>query len=401
VSEAPAGSGLRLWPNIGAEEGPLRPDPKAALRVAAVAALWRRLFAAETNWLGGAGPAASAAGAEPRAIYDWLEGDGALTAWLNTDDARERAVADGRRLSGAPPDAVRRVHDKAFALEAARSEDLLPAELAATIAVLEPETLRAGNAGVAVIQRALDGWPDWARARFTLKPRFGSSGRGRVAGIDGRADDPVLRRALPRLADRGGALLEPWLDRCEDLSASLWLGEGGELRLVGTSAQRLAPSGLYRGQRGTVDSKGRVTSGSDHDEALREAAVAVAGRAARAGYFGPCGLDAFSYRAPTGAIAFRPVVEWNARFTLGIVVLGLLRRARAEIRRAFRPPPERRLWFEFALEAPPGGWPESDASLRVWRFADAGAELVPGLAVAVDRETLDARLGTGDQSPSS
>jgi hypothetical protein len=393
VSEAGPPVGVRLWPNIGAEEAAAKLDPRAEPWVAAVAALWRRLFGAGTDWLEGAEGVAAAPDAEERAAFAWLEAEGALTAWLNTDDARARALAAGRGLTGASPEAVRRVHDKAFALEAARSEGLLPAELAATIAVLEPEGLRDADAGVAAIQRLLDGWPDWARARFTLKPRFGSSGRGRVAGRDGRADDPALRSALSRLADCGGALLEPWLDRHEDLSASLWLGEAGELHLLGTSEQLLAPSGLYRGQRGSVDSKGRVTSGSVHDEALREAAVAVAARASGAGYFGPCGLDAFAYRGQAGEVAFRPVVEWNARFTLGIVALGLVRRAHAEVRAAFAPGPEERLCFHFALAAPPGGWPASDASLRVWTFAERGAAVEPGLAIAADRATLDARLG--------
>ena len=382
-----------LWPNIGAEEGSARHD-RAEPWMVAVAGLWRRLFAAGTAWVDGTGmPAVAGAAAEARAAFAWLEADGALTAWLNDASARECADAAGRRLTGAPVAAVERVHDKAFAFEAARDEGLLPADLVATVAVLDPDRLRDPDAGVAEIQRVLDGWPDWARRRFTLKPRFGSSGRGRAAGRDGRADDPALRRALPRLAERGGAMLEPWLDRCEDLSASLWLAESGELHLLGTSEQVLAESGLYRGQRGTVDSKGRVTSGSERDEELRGAAVAIAVRAARAGFCGPCGLDAFAYRAPSGAAVFRPVVEWNARFTLGSVVIGLVKRAHAEIRAAFSPGPEQRLAFQFALDAPKGGWPESNAALRVLRYADRDAVVQPALAIARDRATLDAQLG--------
>jgi len=385
---------LLLWPNVAAEEGEARDDRRAAPWLLAVAGLWRRLFGAETGWLEAAGvPAAVGAAAEERAVFPWLEADAALTAWLNTESALERADAAGRRLTGAPPAVVRCVHDKAFAFEAARDEALLPEDLVATIAVFDAEQLRDPDAGVAAIARTLDGWPNWARERFTLKPRFGSSGRGRAAGRDGRADEPALRRALPRLAERGGAMLEPWLDRSEDLSASLWLDEAGTLQLLGTSEQVLAPSGLYRGQRGSVDSKGRVTSDSERDEELREAAVAIAGRAAREGFFGPCGLDAFAYRAPSGAAAFRPVVEWNARFTLGMVAIGLVKRAHAEIRAAFAPDPEQRLAFHFALDAPAGGWPASDSSLRVLRYAEADAVVQPGLAIALDRATLDDRLG--------
>jgi hypothetical protein len=385
---------LLLWPNVGAEEGEAADGQRAEPWTLAVASLWRRLFAAETRWLETSGiPAAVGAAPEERAAFAWLEADAALTAWLNTESALERAEAAGCCLTGASPAVVRRVHDKAFAFETARDEGLLPAELAATIVVFDPDTLRDPDAGVAALARALDAWPAWARERFTLKPRFGSSGRGRAAGREGRADDPALRRSLSRLAERGGAMLEPWLDRSEDLSASLWLDEAGALHLLGTSEQVLAPSGLYRGQRGTVDSKGRVTSGSDRDEALRGAAVAVAGGAARAGFFGPCGLDAFEYLSPSGATAFRPVVEWNARFTLGMVAIGLLKRAHAEIRSVFSPDPEQRLAFYFALDAPAGGWPASDSSLLVLRYAEPDAVVRPALAIALDRATLDARFG--------
>lgn len=385
---------LLLWPNVGAEEGGAGADRRAEPFALAVAGLWRRLFAVGTGWHEAAGiPATVGASSDERAVFTWLEADAALTAWLNTDAALECAEAAGRRLTGPSPAVVRRVHDKAFAFDVARDEGLLPADLAATITAFDPDPLRDPDAGVAAIARALERWPAWARERFTLKPRFGSSGRGRVAGRDGRADEPVLRRALPRLAERGGAMLEPWLDRSEDLSASLWLDETGALHLLGTSEQVLAPSGLYRGQRGTVDSKGRVTSGSERDEELRNAAVVVARRAAREGFFGPCGLDAFSYRGPSGEAAFRPVVEWNARFTLGTVAIGLAKRARAKLRSKFSPGPEQRLAFYFALDAPPGDWPESDSSLYVLRYAERDAAIQPALVIARDRATLDSRLG--------
>jgi RNA polymerase sigma factor (sigma-70 family) len=65
------------------------------------------------------------------------------------------------------------------------------------------------------LQKALVLPPDWRHHdaakpdTFTIKPRFGSSGRGRV---DGRR----LLHALPalsRLRERGGVVVEPWLHR--------------------------------------------------------------------------------------------------------------------------------------------------------------------------------------------
>ncbi len=47
----------------------------------------------------------------------------------------------------------------------------------------------------------------------------------------------------------------------------------GSLLLVGTTELLVSSTGVYRGQRGRVDSRGRVESDSPHDAALREAAA--------------------------------------------------------------------------------------------------------------------------------
>lgn len=294
--------------NVGAEEGEGAPGGEAAVRARGLAALWRALF-------------------DPPPAFPWLAaGDGAAFAWLVTAAAAREAAADGRRLVGAPPDVVDRVHDKAFALEVARREGLLAPDLAEAIEVLEPELLRDADAAAARIEAVLARWPAAWRAAFTLKPRRGTSARGRVAGRDGRVD-AALRGALARLAARGGALLEPWLPRLQDLSAQLRVDEGGMVVLLGTLEVRSTPAGVVRGHRGQVDPRVRVGSGSAFDEALREAAVEVARAAAEAGYRGPCGVDAFVYADREGRPRLRAVCELNARFTAGTVAIGHLRRA--------------------------------------------------------------------------
>jgi len=387
---------LRLVANFGAEEGESGAGKKSAAVERGVAEAWHALFARGTRWHDDAPvPEPPAAWDAPdEAVFDWLEEPGGLTAWFNTETVAQRAAELGCALSGAPPEIVRRVHDKAFAHAVALREGLVPTELAESIRVLEPEAFRDGDTCVEAVRSALALWPAELRSRFTLKPRFGSSGRGRVAGLDGEADTPALRGAAPRLAARGGALLEPWCDRAEDLSASLFVAENRQLLLLGTTRQWLTPSGLYRGQRGTFDKKGRVTSGSDRDEALREAAVCVAGAAAEAGYFGPGGLDAFAYRTVNGEDAFRAVVEWNARFTMGIIAIGLLRRARRRIVSAFElGSGDDRLAFHFGLAAPDGGWPADEPSLRVFPLRREDPDAGPALVLARDFESLDRCLG--------
>ena len=385
-----------LLPNIGAEEGDQPVPHRAAAWAGAVAGLWQLLFAVDVHCVDGDCPPAAwpaAWGRRPgEPVFSWLASEGHLTAWLNTQAAAERAAAAGCSLAGPPCDVVRRVHDKAFAHEVACRESLLPRPLADLITVFDAASLRAPDAAVAAIRSALARWPRWAQRRFTLKPRWGCSGRGRVAGVEGRADGPDLRGALPRLADRGGALLEPWLDRSEDLSASLRIGREGEIVVLGTTRQCLAPSGLYRGQRGNVDSRGRVTSGSDHDEPLREAAVAVARAAFAAGFWGPCGLDAFAFRQG-GQEVFRPVVEFNARFCLGTLAIGLVRRGLAAIVSDLSLRPGDLAAFHFGLDSPRDGWPAPGKNLVVYPLWRSGESLRTALVVAKDPRALDRVLG--------
>lgn len=308
----------RLIANLGGEEGGGTGDLPPAAQC--VAALWRALFD------------------DPP--YPWLRHEpGAAVAWWSGPEAAAEAAAAGCVLASPDPACVRTVHDKAFAHEAASRERLVPRALADCVTVLGPDLLRASDA-VARVEAALGAWPQWARRRFTAKPRLGSSGRGRAAGEDGRVD-AALAGAFARLAARGGAVLEPWLERTVDLSTQLHLAEDGGVTLLGSLTQLTTPAGVVLGHRGLIDSRGRVSSGTPWEEAAREAAALVSVAAAARGYFGPCGVDAFAFLAPAGGPdgatneveMLRPVVEFNARFTTGIVVLGHLRRHLAWIKR--------------------------------------------------------------------
>jgi hypothetical protein len=105
-----------------------------------------------------------------------------------------------------------------------------------------------------------------------------------------------------------------------------------------------------------------VSSGSAHDEALREAAVAVAQAALAEGFSGPCGVDAFAFFAGDGQ-ELRAVVEFNARFTTGTIACGLLRRALPELVRRTGLASDRPRAFRLELEAPraAGREPADDA----------------------------------------
>lgn len=363
-----------LLANLGGEEPGPRPK-NLSPRVAALAEAWRGLFV-------------------PPA-FRWLEGAEAA-AWWNDPASESAAEAAGRTLLGAPADVALRVHDKGWASAVAREEWLDPRILRGIPEVLSSEQLTSPEAP-ALLSAVLERWPEWARRDFTLKPRIGSSGRGRVAGRDGRIT-PELLGALPRLAGAGGAILEPWLDRLADASAQLSIDADGSVTLLGTLEMVVTPSGGILGHRGEFDSRGRPRSGLPEEEALREAAGACGVAAARDGYRGPCGIDAFVFEDPESRDrTFRPLVECNARFTGGIVAIGHLRRSLPTIKQRLGLAPGDLFHFYVGLDAPPGGWPDQDGG-GGWFLPlldDTTAERIgaqPGLWVHPDRSVLDRAL---------
>lgn len=265
-----------LYPNFGAEEGDLPPSTAMPAPVVRLERLWRRLFDD-----GGA----------------FCDATG-LVPWLSTPRAQAEATRRALPLWGPAPDVVRTVHDKAFAVASDPH-----------VVVFGPGALTEDTFGA-----ALKRLPLWAHDNWTLKPRFSTSGRGRTG-----SSSPGLAGALRRL-NNAGAVLEPWFDRVLDLSAQ-WRVREGSLTLLGTTEQIVTPSGGYRG---CVFSMGADTprAGSPWDAALVESSAALVQRAADVGFVGPCGVDAFVWRAPDGREHLR-ICELNARFTAGMVAVSL------------------------------------------------------------------------------
>lgn len=360
---------IELLPNLGAEEGNDWQAYRSEARVRMAARLWALLFSGESClyvpdasdkktwqqhscadlWPEALGPVPT------EAVFDWLAAGKGPRAWLNTESAeREARERFSTPLSGPAAECVARVHDKAFAIKAARELGLLSGALETAIQVIDPASLRSPETLVRSLDAALQEWPDWTRREFTLKPRRGSSGRGRVGGIN-TVDRDSIRGAFPRLANRGGAIFEPWLSRMTDLSVSLLVPTPDQpvepTTILGSLEMLVTASGVYRGHCGEVDSRGRIFSGHPDDETLRADAASVANLAREKGFSGPCGIDAFSY-LESDRERLRSLVEFNGRMTMGGVAIGLVRRALSQVREGLELTPGERRGFLFTFIEP-------------------------------------------------
>ncbi len=163
--------------------------------------------------------------------------------------------------------------------------------------------------------------PDEVLARLALdaplgwlvRRTFGAAGRGRRRIAAGRPS-PAERDWIEASLRLGALVIEPWVEVTREYTRSAWLGTDGRVTISAPCFQATNEHGAWtateRAARGELDRA---------DDAELERAVAAAGAAlARAGYFGPFGIDAFRHRALDGGArsVLNPLSEINARFTM-------------------------------------------------------------------------------------
>jgi hypothetical protein len=148
---------------------------------------------------------------------------------------------------------------------------------------------------------------------WLVRRTFGAAGRGRrriAAGRPSPADVAWLEASL-RL---GPLVVEPWVEVTREYTRSAFVDASGTVRISAPGIQQTTREGAWTGTQ--LAGVGEVAR---EDDAELEAAVQAAGAAlARAGYFGPFGIDAYRHRALDGSAGsvLNPLSEINARYTM-------------------------------------------------------------------------------------
>jgi hypothetical protein len=158
---------------------------------------------------------------------------------------------------------------------------------------------------------------DWlaSQPRWVIKADLSNSSRERLLG--GGPLSPRDRTWLEtRLRRDGGVAFEPWVEIVEEAGLQWDIPGTGEPQLIGITPLLTDAHGRYRG---SVFS--HPTADADWTDGIltsREAAR----RIQAAGYFGPLGIDACRYRDSDGVLRLRPLMDINARWTMGRLSLG-------------------------------------------------------------------------------
>lgn len=145
------------------------------------------------------------------------------------------------------------------------------------------------------------------------------------------------RRWMERVLENGRSLVvEPWHERLIDFSVQLEMGDE-RLRLMGFTglindlkgqfiANWVGPGWHRRpSTRVTACFQGRRDVAAEMLELFGRLIPVMEAEFKRVGYVGPAGLDAFVYRDGEGRVRLKPLSEINPRFTMGRVLIELMK----------------------------------------------------------------------------
>jgi len=161
--------------------------------------------------------------------------------------------------------------------------------------------------------------PEGFRA-WHVKSAFGMAGRGHRVLAPARtrernkADRDFLVAAF---RDGHGAMVEPHAEIEVELAIHGVLARDGSLRLGAITKQRVDARGAWIASEPLDENASETFAWAD---ALEAEARRVADALRAAGYFGPFGVDAFTYRLAgqlPGEARFNPRSEINARYSMG------------------------------------------------------------------------------------
>jgi hypothetical protein len=172
--------------------------------------------------------------------------------------------------------------------------------------------------------------------RVVVKQSLGVAGGGALRLWEPEIAEAQRRWLAKSLAQQGELVVEPWLERVADFSVQVEMTAGG-LRLCGFTGlmndargqfeanyaephyQRRIPARVAGGFTGPADIAGRLW------ELYEEILARLETEFRAVGFMGPAGIDAFIYRAADGGVRLKPVVELNPRYTMGRVLVELMR----------------------------------------------------------------------------
>ncbi|HEV7376057.1 MAG TPA: hypothetical protein VGN95_15165 [Pyrinomonadaceae bacterium] len=153
-----------------------------------------------------------------------------------------------------------------------------------------------------------------ANEKWVVKSQFGFAARERVLGRGPKLEEPQAKWSRRRLAKGESLIFQPWLEVIREYGVVMEISRDGAFEIQGISDLQTNGAGT-----GTGYILGRPPSSHRASELERIASL-VSERLFKEGYYGPVGIDALEH-----AGGFHPLLEINARYTMGFVAVAVER----------------------------------------------------------------------------
>jgi len=172
--------------------------------------------------------------------------------------------------------------------------------------------------------------------KIVVKQAFGVAGSNALRLFEPEILETQLRWMNNAFARKRELVVEPWLERVQDFSVQLEMTAAG-LKLCGFTGlvndargqfvanfaeshhHKRIPAKVVSQFREAADISGRLL------EFYHEIFARLEVELRAVDFTGPIGLDAFVYRDASGAMRLKPIVEINPRYTMGRVLVELMR----------------------------------------------------------------------------
>jgi uncharacterized ferritin-like protein (DUF455 family) len=172
--------------------------------------------------------------------------------------------------------------------------------------------------------------------KIVVKQAFGVAGSNALRLFEPEILETQTRWMNNAFAHKRELVVEPWLERVQDFSVQLEMTPNG-LKLCGFTGlvndargqfvanfaeshhHKRIPTKVVSQFREAADISGRLLEFYDGIFERLEAELRTAD------FAGPIGMDAFVYRDADGGIRLKPIVEINPRYTMGRVLVELMR----------------------------------------------------------------------------
>jgi uncharacterized ferritin-like protein (DUF455 family) len=183
--------------------------------------------------------------------------------------------------------------------------------------------------------------------KIVVKSSFGVAGSNALRLLEPELLPTQLRWLENAFAHKRELIVEPWLERLQDFSVQLEMGVNG-LKLCGFTGLHCDARGQFIANFAEPHHHKRIpakvisqfNAAADISglllEFYGEIFAALETELAAASFVGPIGIDAFVYRDATGTVKLKPVVEINPRYTMGRVLVELMRQTCQNCHGSFR-----------------------------------------------------------------